>query len=170
MIIARENFKMADFFFIGIDNKIKKKQNNLIKKFAINSKPRNLDFKRGGNKFSVSNYYGNIIDLNFTDFFTKKLVYKDYELIARKVKFIIIRDLRHLNDDCQNLATRFIFFIDALYENKNILSLSTDNELDKIYSGNINSFEFKRTISRLNEMRSSDYIKDNLKSVFKNIK
>ena len=86
------------------------------------------------------------------------------------MNFFILRDLIQLNDNSQDLAARFIFFIDVLYENKNILSLSTDTELDKIYLGNINSFEFKRTISRLKEMRSSDYIDNNLKLVFKNKK
>ena len=62
---------------------------------------------------------------------------------------------------------RFIFFVDVLYENKNILSLSSEMELDKVKVKNINSFDFKRTVSRLKEMRSSEYIKDNLKLVFK---
>ncbi len=159
-----------DFFFVGLDKEIKKKQNNLIKKFAINSTPRNLDFRREGFKFVVNKYYGNVIDLSFNEFFKKQLVFKDYELIAKKVNFIILRNLIQLNDNSQDLAARFIFFIDVLYENKNILSLSTDTELDKIYLGNVNSFEFKRTISRLKEMRSSDYIDYNLKLVFKNKK
>ena len=62
---------------------------------------------------------------------------------------------------------RFIFFVDVLYENKNILSLSSEMELDKVKVKNINSFDFKRTVSRLKEMRSGEYIKDNLKLVFK---
>ena len=40
-------------------------------------------------------------------------------------------------------------------------------KVDKIKANNINSFDFKRTISRLKEMRSGEYIKDNLKLVFK---
>jgi len=40
-------------------------------------------------------------------------------------------------------------------------------ELDKIKTNNINSFDFKRTVSRLKEMGSGEYIKDNLKLVFK---
>ncbi len=40
-------------------------------------------------------------------------------------------------------------------------------ELDKVNVKNINSFDFKRTVSRLKEMRSGEYIKDNLKLVFK---
>ena len=34
-------------------------------------------------------------------------------------------------------------------------------------AGMVNSFDFKRTVSRLKEMRSGEYIKDNLKLVFK---
>ena len=62
---------------------------------------------------------------------------------------------------------RDLFFFDVLYENKNILSLSSEMELDKVKVKNINSFDFKRTVSRLKEMRSGEYIKDNLKLAFK---
>ena len=100
-----------DFFFVGLDKEIKKKQNNLIKKFAINSTPRNLDFRREGFKFVVNKYYGNVIDLSFNEFFKKQLVFKDYELIAKKVNFIILRNLIQLNDNSQDLAARFIFLL-----------------------------------------------------------
>ena len=159
--------KNDNFFFEGLQNKINRKQNNLIKKDAITSIPREVNFKRSGNKFSLYNCYGNIIDLDFSHFFDKNLIFKDYEMISKKIKIFILRNFNRENTKNAQLMTRFIFFVDVLYENKNILSLSSEMELDKMKVKNINSFDFKRTISRLKEMRSSEYIKDNLKLVFK---
>ena len=68
-----------------------------------------------------------------------------------------------MNESSKDLLYRFISFIDAIYDNKNILSISTKVELEKLYLGKSNSFEFKRTISRLKEMGSSNYINVNLK-------
>ena len=156
-----------NFFFEGPQNSIKKKQNSLIKKYAITSIPREINFKRSGNKFSLNNYYGNIIDLDFGHFFNNNLIFKDYEMISKKVKMFILRNLNKENIENEKFMARFIFFVDVLYENKNILSLSSEVELDKIKPKNMNSFDFKRTVSRLKEMRSGEYIKDNLKLVFK---
>jgi len=159
--------KNDNFFFEGLQDKIKRKQNSLIKKYAITSIPCEVKFKRSGNNFSLSNYYGNIIDLDFSNFFNKNLVFRDYEMISKKAKIFILRNFNKENIKNPQFMARFIFFIDVLYENKNILSLSSEMKLDKIKVGNINSFDFKRTVSRLKEMRSSEYIKDNLKLVFK---
>ena len=62
----------------------------------------------------------------------------------------------------KNILARFISFIDVLYENKNILSISSNVGLDELYIGNTNFSEFKRTISRLKEMGTNKYINKNL--------
>ena len=63
-----------------------------------------------------------------------------------------------INKNSEDQISRFISFIDVLYENKNILSLSTKVKLDKLYTGEKKAFEFKRTISRLKEIASDSYI------------
>ena len=67
----------------------------------------------------------------------------------------------------KNYLSRFISFIDATYENKVVLSISSEIELEKMYLGNSNAFEFKRTLSRLKEMGSNSYINKYLKKVIK---
>ena len=54
-----------------------------------------------------------------------------------------------MNENNKKHLYRFIMFIDALYENKVVLSLSSNVELDKLYLGKSNAFEFKRTLSRV---------------------
>ena len=72
-----------------------------------------------------------------------------------------------MDENSKHLLTRFISFIYVLYENNNILSISTNVELDKLYVGKTNFYEFKRTRSRLREMGSNKYINKNLKKFFK---
>ena len=83
-------------------------------------------------------------------------------IIAKNIKIFVIRDIKKFDENSKNIITRFISCIDALYENKNILSISTNVELDEIYTGKTNYEEFKRTISRLKEMGSQEYINENL--------
>ena len=155
-----------NFFFINKDNS-NSSQNSLRKQLAITSIPRDLILKRKGYNFTLNNFYGNLIDFEFEDFMNKNLIFQDFLMIAKKIKFIIIRNIPQLDDNLQNYIHRFISLIDAFYENKNILSISTRVELEKIYCGKQNAVELSRTISRLKEMGSNTYITKNLKNFVK---
>ena len=101
-------------------------------------------------------------DLEFDEFFEKNLEFQDYNLIAKKIKIFVLRNIKQIDESKKNILARFISFIDVLYENKNILSISSNVGLDELYIGNTNSSEFKRTISRLKEMGTNKYINKNL--------
>jgi cell division protein ZapE len=58
----------------------------------------------------------------------------------------------------QDLARRFMVLIDALYESKAHLVMSAAADPTNLYKGSDWGFEFDRTISRLLEMQSVDYI------------
>ena len=60
-----------------------------------------------------------------------------------------------MDEHNKNYLHRFISFIDAAYENKVVLSISSDIELEKMYLGSSNAFEFRRTLSRLKEIFST---------------
>ena len=154
-------------FFIFRKRNYKSIQNKLIKQLAINSIETELFLKRKGFKFSLLGYYGNLLDLDFKLFFEKNLEFQDYNLIAKKINFIILRNITQMDEYNKNYLSRFISFIDATYENKVVLSISSEIELEKMYLGNSNAFEFKRTLSRLKEMGSNSYINKYLKKVIK---
>ena len=58
----------------------------------------------------------------------------------------------------RNEAARFVTLIDALYEHKVKLLAAADAEPEGLYPEGDGSFEFARTVSRLEEMRSADYL------------
>jgi len=51
-----------------------------------------------------------------------------------------------------------VTLIDALYETRTKLVLSAAVEPQKLYQDGDGSFEFERTVSRLIEMQSADYL------------
>ncbi|WP_083699910.1 cell division protein ZapE [Shewanella sp. UCD-KL12] len=55
-------------------------------------------------------------------------------------------------------ARRFIALIDELYDQQVNLYLSAEVPLDELYSDGALSFEFRRTLSRLQEMQSKEYL------------
>ena len=154
-------------FFILKKKNFKRLQDKIKKKLAINSIDTVAEFKRKGFYFSLKGYYGNLLDLDFQGFFEKNFEFQDYLLIAKKVNFIILRNINQMNENNKKHLYRFIMFIDALYENKVVLSLSSNVELDKLYLGKSNAFEFKRTLSRLEEMGTNSYIDKHIKRINK---
>ena len=59
---------------------------------------------------------------------------------------------------CATKAARFMTLIDALYEHKVKLLAAADAEPSALYASGDGSFEFQRTASRLEEMRSAEYL------------
>ena len=82
----------------------------------------------------------------------------DYLAIARRYHTVIIVGIPVMNRDMRNEAARFVTLIDALYEHKVKLLAAADAEPEGLYPAGDGSFEFQRTASRLEEMRSAEYL------------
>jgi cell division protein ZapE len=82
----------------------------------------------------------------------------DYLAIARAYKVVIIVGIPAMGPEMRNEATRFVTLIDALYENKVKLFASAEAEPEDLYRAGDGSFEFERTVSRLMEMQSAEYM------------
>lgn len=82
----------------------------------------------------------------------------DYLAIARRYHTVILVGIPKLGPENRNEAARFVQLIDALYEHKVKLLAAADAPPDGLYPAGDGRFEFQRTVSRLKEMRSEDYL------------
>jgi len=82
----------------------------------------------------------------------------DYLTIARHFHSVIIVGIPKLGPENRNEAARFVTLIDALYEHKVKLIAAADAEPAELYEKGDGRFEFERTVSRLMEMQSQDYL------------
>jgi cell division protein ZapE len=82
----------------------------------------------------------------------------DYLAIAQAYHTVIIVGIPKMGPDKRNEAARFVTLIDALYENKVKLLATADAQPESLYEAGTGRFEFERTVSRLNEMQSADYM------------
>lgn len=87
----------------------------------------------------------------------------DYLAIARNFHTVIIVAIPRLGADLRNETSRFITLIDALYEHKVKLIATADAEPADLYEGSGKGdedgrFMFDRTVSRLMEMQSEEYL------------
>jgi cell division protein ZapE len=82
----------------------------------------------------------------------------DYLAIARRFHTVIIVGIPVMTRDRRNEAARFVTLIDGLYEHRVKLIAAADAEPTGLYPEGDGSFEFQRTVSRLEEMRSAEYL------------
>ena len=82
----------------------------------------------------------------------------DYLAIARRYHTVIIVGIPVMGPEMRNEAARFVTLIDALYEHKVKLLAAADAEPSGLYPAGDGRFEFQRTVSRLEEMRSAEYL------------
>ncbi|HUA56301.1 MAG TPA: cell division protein ZapE [Candidatus Sulfotelmatobacter sp.] len=82
----------------------------------------------------------------------------DYLALASRYHTVILDKVPVLGPARHNEARRFITLIDALYESKTKLVMAAEATAEQLYPDGTGAFEFKRTVSRLMEMQSADYL------------
>ncbi len=82
----------------------------------------------------------------------------DYLTVAQTYHTVILVGIPRMGPQNRNEAARFVTLIDALYENKVKLFAAAATEPEQLYTAGDGAFEFERTVSRLMEMQSADYL------------
>ncbi len=97
---------------------------------------------------------------SFVDLCVQPLGALDYLKIAHEYHCVVIERIPILTPENRNEAKRFILLIDTIYDNAVKLIASAEGEPAELYLGTegFEVSEFKRTASRLIEMRSEAYL------------
>lgn len=82
----------------------------------------------------------------------------DYVEIAKLFHALIVSGVPKFNEDMDDKARRFVNLVDELYDRKVKLIVSAEVQIAELYQGQRLSFEFERTVSRLLEMQSHEYL------------
>ena len=135
------NFKMNKFF-----RSISKNKNKIAK--SINIK---------GREFLIKEFYEGVVRFTFEELCDKNLGAEDYLEISKVSKFMVIDLIPNFNDINSNQQHRFITLIDILYDKKIPIAVTAEKNLDKLTSSVSLKGPFKRTISRLYELTSSNF-------------
>jgi cell division protein ZapE len=82
----------------------------------------------------------------------------DYLAIAQAFHTVILVGIPKMGPENRNEAIRFTKLIDALYEHRVKLFTTAAAVPEELYQSGDGAFEFERTVSRLNEMQSAEYM------------
>ena len=101
-----------------------------------------------------------VVWTSFADLCDKPLGASDYLAIAHDFHTVLIANVPVMHQDSQSAAKRFINVIDVFYDNNVKTVISAAAPVQNLYKGTRGPevFEFDRTVSRLIEMRSQEYL------------
>ena len=100
-----------------------------------------------------------IIWFNFEEICKTNRSAHDYIEIAERFHTVLVSNIQVFNEKDDAAAKRFIHFIDAIYDHNVKLLASSMAIPGELYHGRRMTFAFERTISRLTEMGTEQYLK-----------
>ena len=107
-------------------------------------------------KIDILAFSKGVLWVNFLQICSSPRSSADYIEISREFHTVVLSDVPIINSDDE--ARRFISFIDECYDRRVKLIISAAELPEKIYVKSRLEEKFKRTISRLTEMQSKDYL------------
>jgi cell division protein ZapE len=111
-----------------------------------------------GRKTHLPRATGGLLRASFASLCGQVLGAQDYLALAARFHTVFLEGVPQLGPEMRNEARRFVWLIDALYEARTRLVVLAGAEPSDLYPAGDGAFEFERTASRLEEMRSSDWI------------
>ena len=111
-----------------------------------------------GRALNVPQAAGGVARMSFDALCVEARGAADYLALAAHFHSLVLDNIPLLQPQKKNEAVRFVTLIDALYEAKVKLIASADGAPQKLYPEGDEAFEFERTVSRLMEMQSRDYL------------
>ena len=110
-----------------------------------------------GRSIRVPRAAGQVARFDFDDLCAHPLGPGDFLAIARRYRSVLIAGVPVLGQRSPDVVRRFVTLIDTLYDCRTHIVISAEAEPADLYRGKRWGFEFERTASRLEEMRSADW-------------
>ena len=114
-----------------------------------------------GREIQVHKAAKGVARFDFEELCARPLGAEDYLKICETYHSVLLENIPVMDQSKRNELKRLMNLIDVLYENHIRVIMSAAVAPENLYSGKDHAYEFERTISRLKEMQSEDYLADN---------
>lgn len=112
-----------------------------------------------GRKLVVPQAAKGVARFSFDALCCRPLAGADYLAVAHTFHTVLLDHIPRLTADQRNEARRFVLLIDTLYDEGVKLICSADAPPEDLYGAGDGTDAFRRTVSRLHEMQSEEYLK-----------
>lgn len=153
-----ERLESAPVYYAPLGPDATRAMDETFDRLTLGAKAQSCDLMVKGRTLHIAREAAGVARLSFAELCDRPLGAADYFALADTFSTVMIDDTPLLTPDKRDQAKRFATLIDQLYEVKTKLVMSAAAEPDALYPDGDYAFEFQRTVSRLMEMRSHDYL------------
>ncbi len=153
-----ERLKGMEAYLSPDDAAAHKKLDDDFASLTIGATANSTSLTVNGREVNIAKTAEGVAFVDFDELCAKPLGPGDYLAIAGRFHTLMISGIPKLGPHNRNEAKRFVTLIDALYEAKVNLICTAAVPPIELYTEGDGAFEFERTVSRLMEMQSADYI------------
>lgn len=154
----REKLDAQDVYTIGTGNKADAAMDRLFTHLTGGARPSPDAIESLGRVIKVPSQAMGVARFDFADLCERPLGARDYLKIASRFHTVMIDHIPVFSGLKSDAAKRFITLIDTLYDRGVKLAASFAVPLEQLAQDDKTRFEFARCLSRLEEMRSAEYI------------
>jgi cell division protein ZapE len=102
---------------------------------------------------------GGLVWFDFAELCGGPRSYADYVDLARRFHTVMLSGVPRLSPKDSDAARRFTWLVDVFYDDKVNLVVSAQAEPEELFAAGEHAVEFQRTVSRLHEMQSVEYLR-----------
>lgn len=150
--------EQAEIYHHPLDDQAEENLEGYFRDIAPNLGRKNEPLKLHGREIPTRHLADGVAWFDFDALCTGPRGSADYTELARCYQTILLSKVPPLTWELENEARRFITLVDEFYDHNVKLIVSAAESLETLYSGKKLEFEFRRTISRLQEMQSVEYL------------
>jgi cell division protein ZapE len=145
-------------YFTPADEAARREMDRIFKDLTGLETGSTTELEVKGRRVRVPQAAHGVARFSFEELCARPLGAADYLAIARQFHTVLIDGIPALSPAKRNEARRFVNLIDTLYDQRVGVIVSAETDIDGIYKEGDGAFFFERTMSRLIEMRSEDYL------------
>lgn len=109
-------------------------------------------------RFDIPRAAGKAVWFDFSELCERPLAAADYIALAMHFNVVLIDGVPVLSPEKHDAARRFMILIDAMYEHRVTTIIRAQEAPERLYQAGEGSKEFERTVSRMYEMQSIEYL------------
>ncbi|WP_337879194.1 cell division protein ZapE [Rheinheimera sp.] len=150
--------EQAEIYHSPLDEKAEANLHCYFQALSVEPRQDAVAIEIAGRKLQSRKEADGIIWFEFSELCETARSQYDYMELSKLYHTVLISNVTQMGQSKDDVARRFIALVDEFYERHVKLIISAAIPMEQLYTEGILSFEFKRCLSRLQEMQSRDYL------------
>jgi cell division protein ZapE len=150
--------EQAEIYHFPLDAKAHENLNRYFEQLSVEPGTQNKIIEINHRQLATIQESEGVVHFEFSELCESARSQSDYMELSRLYHTVLLENVSQMNVERDDATRRFIALVDEFYERNVKLIISAQVAMENLYSHGGLEFEFKRCLSRLQEMQSHDYL------------